>query len=637
MRKIEAGDEIAGYRIEGVAGRGGMGVVYRAVQLALDRRVALKVIAPEYAADAEFRRRFERESRMAGSIRHPNVITIYDAREEDGLLFITMDYIEGTDLRTVLSERGRLDPARATDLVGQVASALDAAHARGLVHRDVKPANVLLASEDGGEHAYLTDFGLSKTAGMDSSLTQAGAMIGTTDYAAPEQLEGEPVDARADVYSLTCVLFQALTGRVPFERDKPAATIFAHISAEPPSVREVAPDLPAELDEVIGRGMAKRPSARYLSAGDLATAAKAAAVGGAPAVEERSVAVGEAATAEPAPRRRFPGRTLAVVLAGATAVLAVVLLASGVLSGDSSDAPGNPAGQVAGQPIRVIPGPTAIDFGDGGVWIGGDERRPRVVRVDARSETVGDPIRVARPPLELFVGAGAVWANTLDSITRIDLRTRRSMVIRPPGPIPRSSLEGGGQSPLAIAVGGGAVWVANSVDGTVTRLDARSNRLGRPIRVGRGLGPIAFARGAVFVGVGRTLRVIDPESERIQPGQVVRMRNRVLELEVAGDTVFAIEQDRAGRSLGEPVDAATGIVGRAIRAREGPADFVVGDNSGWISYAPEGTVDRIELVDRKRVGSPIRLARGASILAFGQGSLWAANFNAGTLTRIKPG
>ena len=230
MAELESGDEFAGCRIEAVAGRGGMGVVYRATELSLGRPVALKLLTPERAGDREFRERFQRESRMAASIDHPNVIPVYAAGEHEGSLYLVMRYVGGTDLHALLRDRGPLEPTQAAELVAQLASALDAAHAAGLVHRDVKPANVLLA----GEHAYLSDFGLTRLAGSDTSLTGSGQWIGTVEYCSPEQLRGGRTDARADVYSLGCVLFAALTGGPPFAQGTVPATMLAHLNDPPP-------------------------------------------------------------------------------------------------------------------------------------------------------------------------------------------------------------------------------------------------------------------------------------------------------------------------------------------------------------------------------------------------------------------
>src|SRR5436190_4687032 len=323
-----------------------MGVVYRARQHRPARVVALKVIAPELANDPDFRARFERESDMAASIEHPNVIPVYEVNDVEGLLFITMRFVEGTDLRAMIAENGRLSPELAADLVGQVAAALDAAHERGLVHRDVKPANVLIAGRAGSYHVYLTDFGLTKNAQAESGMTKTGMFVGTLDYIAPEQLMGGQLDARADVYALGCVLYQALTGQVPFPAESGMAKMYAHGNQPPPVPSSVVPALPKQFDDVIARAMAKDPNDRYLSAGDLGRAAKAAAQSQSLTRAERSVATGEAAPGEatavaagptttsaapttmspqpPAPRRN---RLLAIVGAAvALAVIAVIVV-----------------------------------------------------------------------------------------------------------------------------------------------------------------------------------------------------------------------------------------------------------------------------------------------------------------------
>src|SRR4051812_49818705 len=298
MAELSIGSEFAGHRIDGIAGRGGMGVVYRATHLALNRPVALKLIAPELAEDEGFRARFKQESMTAASIDHPNVIPIYHAGEEGGQLYITMRYVEGTDLRALITQRGKLDPGLAAQLVSQTAAALDAAHARGLVHRDVKPANVLIAGGDGDYHAYLTDFGLTKHAESQSGMTKTGMFVGTLDYIAPEQLQGKQLDARSDVYALGCVLYQSLTGNVPFPRDTEPAKIWAHMSEPPPSVTQVGTDVPPQFEQIVQRAMAKDPNDRYLSAGDLARASLAASESRTVTRAERSVATGDAAPAD---------------------------------------------------------------------------------------------------------------------------------------------------------------------------------------------------------------------------------------------------------------------------------------------------------------------------------------------------
>jgi hypothetical protein len=270
---------VAGYRIEDVAGRGGMGLVYRAWDSSLERMVALKVIAPEHARDPKFRKRFVRESLATAGVDHPNVIPVYDAGEDDhGQLFIAMRFVDGEDLGSLLYERGALEPALAAEIVAQAASALDAAHARGLVHRDVKPANVLIARGT-RPHVYLTDFGLAKWEDTTTGLTSTGGWLGTPDYLAPEQVEGEKPDARTDVYALGCVLFAALTGRPPFADVPKLRKATAHVHEPPPALRDVAPRVPRAFEPVVRRALAKERSRRYASAGELGAAALDAASG----------------------------------------------------------------------------------------------------------------------------------------------------------------------------------------------------------------------------------------------------------------------------------------------------------------------------------------------------------------------
>jgi serine/threonine protein kinase len=263
------GSVVAGHRIERFVGRGGMGVVYAAVDLALDRTVALKLIAPELAAQPGFRRRFMAESRIAAAIDHPNVVPIFRAGEEDGLLFLAMRFVEGDDLSTLVERDGPLAPARAAAVVAQIAAALAAAHARGLVHRDVKPANVLVTA---GDHCYLTDFGLVKDLAATAGATQSGSVMGTLDYVAPERIQGGETGPWTDVYALGCVLFFALTGTVVFPLDAPESKLWAHVSEPPPAVSGVRPGVPEAFDPIVARALAKDPRQRYASAPELAAA-----------------------------------------------------------------------------------------------------------------------------------------------------------------------------------------------------------------------------------------------------------------------------------------------------------------------------------------------------------------------------
>ncbi len=355
MAAREPGSVIGGFVVEEAAGRGGMGVVYRARQLRPERIVALKVISPEFAGDPAFQDRFKRESEIAAQIEHPNVIPVYAVGEEAGVLYIAMRFVVGTDLRATLTQAGRLEPQRAAAIVDQVAQALDAAHARGLVHRDVKPGNVLVSTDGGREHVYLTDFGLSRRVESSQGLTATGALVGTIDYIAPEQARGERVDARTDVYSLGCMLFHVLTGTVPFPRPNDVAKLYAHTAEPPPAARETVAELPPALDEVLARAMAKDPEDRYPSAGDLGRAALGAVGGGHVAGGERSVATGAAAPvgsgASPMGAGTSPSRRRArPLVAGTAAVLVLIAVVIVVLASGGGDNKARPVSSASTTP-----------------------------------------------------------------------------------------------------------------------------------------------------------------------------------------------------------------------------------------------------------------------------------------------
>jgi len=393
--QLERGSVVAGYRIDSVISRGGMGVVYRATNVALHKVYALKTLAPELTEDVQFRERFKQEMRVAASISHPNVVGIHYAGEHEGMLFLVMDFIYGTDLRQLLQESGALEPDRAVDLLAQFASALDAAHAKGLVHRDVKPADMLITVRDGEEHGYLTDFGIAKRSDSVAALTSTGAVVGTVHYMAPEQVTGDHVDARTDVYALGCVFFQMLTGKVPYERENSIATLFAHVHDPPPPLPDELADLYPTFGGVIERAMAKQPQDRYVSAGDFARDAACALSGTRYQGPATVVAIGEARPRlpedepqpvdvpvlqstrlsqrtvpstptpeapsvhkhgeEPADRRghRLRWATLAAVLAAAAAVVAVIALTSGGTSSPAS-AKGGFAAALRGLPTNRV-------------------------------------------------------------------------------------------------------------------------------------------------------------------------------------------------------------------------------------------------------------------------------------------
>src|ERR1700759_2215824 len=273
------GDEYAGYRIRSVLGRGGMSVVYQAGNLRLCSVIALKVLAPELASDDVFRTRFLEESRIAASMNHPNVIPIHDMGASDGLLYIVMRYVSGTDLRQMIKKRGRLQPEVAVFLLSQAARALDGAHAKGLVHRDVQPGNLLVErsnDDDDHDHLYLADFGITKRVMTHTGLTSTGQFLGTVDYVAPEQIRGPSVLGIAGQYSRGCVLYECLTGRVRFEKDMIPAIIWAHVEEDPVLPTALRPDLPPAVDEVFARVLAKQPGDRYRNCREFMDAARTA-------------------------------------------------------------------------------------------------------------------------------------------------------------------------------------------------------------------------------------------------------------------------------------------------------------------------------------------------------------------------
>ncbi|MER5544391.1 serine/threonine-protein kinase [Streptomyces sp. NPDC002589] len=284
------GAEIAGYKVQRELGRGGMAVVYQAKDLRLGRTVALKLLAPEYTRNDAFRRRFAQESRVAAAIDHPNIVPVFEAGEADGILYIAMCFVEGRDLRALIDREGPLPVPAALRIAAQLASALDAAHARELVHRDVKPGNVLLAKgvdSDHPEHVYLTDFGLAKKSLSLTGFTTAGEFVGTLDYVAPERIAGRPVDGRSDLYSLACVVHEMLAGAPPFRREDQLELLWAHQYDPPPALSAERPDIPAAADEVLKRALAKTADDRYDTCLDFVAALRSA-------------------TADARPRRRTP-------------------------------------------------------------------------------------------------------------------------------------------------------------------------------------------------------------------------------------------------------------------------------------------------------------------------------------------
>ena len=356
----ESAGVFAGYQIEGLIRHGGMASVYRARHLVLQRPAALKVLIPAMAHDDRFRARFLGESRTAASLDHPHIVPIYDAGESGGALYIAMRLIEGSDLRAVLETEARLEPRRAVDILGQVASALDAAHARGLVHRDVKPSNILISGPAGSEHAYLTDFGITKQVASEG-MTATSEFLGTIAYMCPEQIEGLPLDGRADVYALGCVLHECLTGVTPFGADTVVGVMHSHLTKPPPRPTVLDPTLPDGLDDVVATAMAKRPDDRYATCAAMIDAARAAldaprrrpvAPVFVPSTRAAAATTAAAASTGPATPRGWR-RHWAALLAGAAALLLVGVIGAGALRGSTSTPSNTPAPATGGLPPPV--------------------------------------------------------------------------------------------------------------------------------------------------------------------------------------------------------------------------------------------------------------------------------------------
>jgi serine/threonine-protein kinase len=660
MTELVTGALFAGYRIEAEAGRGGMGVVYRATHLGLDRPVALKLIATDLAGDEGFRARFQREAQLAASIDHPNVLPIYEAGESDGQLFLAMRFVQGTDLKLLINEAGRLDPARAVRIVGQVAAALDAAHARGLVHRDVKPANVMVDGNPDGEHAYLTDFGLTKRMVSDAGLTRTGTFVGTLDYVAPEQIRGEKADARSDVYALACVAYHALAGEPPFERDSQIAKMYAHLNEDPPPLPA---GVPPEVEAAVRRGLAKEPDDRQGSAGELARELGAAAAGSstwpsAPMPPARAMAPPPppppAPVAAPPPddaskpglsrgARRAVGYALPAILLAV--VVVAVLAASGVLSGGDAKKTGapittTPTATATGTAAPAVTAATVvktIEVGrnpdsitvadDGAVWVTND-RDGTLSKIDPKTDAiVGKPLPVGKNPDGVVAAKGVIWTAGTD-----DRKVRRIQA----EPLAVIATVPVGKAPEGLSLGKQLLWVANGGDDTVMRIDrASATRVGGPIGVGDRPGERFVGADSVWVsntGDGTVSRIDVSTAQVIgAPAKVGKNPRGLAEglgsvwVANSGDGTVSRLDPKTGKVTGEPIG-----VGR------NPRGVTVGAGSVWVTNSDENTVTRIDAKTGRLMGQPIPVGRTPIGIAFGNGAVWVGNHGDGTVTRIKP-
>jgi YVTN family beta-propeller protein len=606
------GSRLAGYRIQAPLGRGGMGVVYRAEQTGPHRQVALKLLLDPATASQTFRERFLRESELAAAIDHPNVLPVYDAGETDGVLWIAMRYVDGIDLAALLARDGPLAAEQALAIAGQVAAALDAAHARGLVHRDVKPANILLAMDGGAvAHAYLADFGLTKRMGGARGLTVSGQVLGTIDYVAPEQVEGGEVDGRADQYSLGCVLFECLTGVVPFHRDSELAVLWAHVHDPPPRIGDYRPQLPAALDDAIGRALAKAPGDRYPSCGALVAAAQAAVAGAAPAGLRHRIgrAVGRRARHR---RRHGLTRRSSLVLSITAAVLSAVLLAVAVVLNRDRGAP---------------PGPTTP-----AVVLAAD----RAVRIDPATYEPEAAVAVGTDPSAVVGGGGLVWlASRRDgTVSVVDPATDRVQVT-----IPASGSGPTGQGGPGLAFTSGSLWVANATQQQVARVEPDAEPI--PIRVNARPNALAAAPDADVVWVaartesGRGLVArIDAGSNQVDRTVSLDHPPTGLAITPDGGTVWvATPTDRTLYRI----DTGAGRVVEPIKLPklpETPDQAAYGDGAVWVTSTMANVVMRIDAVTSKRETIPV--GNGPSGIAFGADRVWVANGLDGTVSAIDP-
>jgi DNA-binding beta-propeller fold protein YncE len=607
------GSTLAGYRLDALIARGGMGVVYRATHLALDRPVALKVIARQFAGDEGFRDRFLRESRLAARLDHPSVVPVYDAREEDGELIVAMRLVEGGDLRKRIEAGGPLPPQEAIELLGQVAAALDAAHAAGIVHRDVKPHNILLE----GDRAYLTDFGLAKALG-DSGVLSGASVVGTVEYMSPEQWRGEQVGPGADVYSLGCVLYEAVTGVVPYARRE----------------GEAEPWMPRGLDRVIERAVARDPAERYATAVELIEAARECQ-GETPAATQVLSQTSDRPTLGRA--GHFPpiwaGNDRHVSLAGWRArvvatprrwLIAAVAAAAGLaaaaflLLGDD--------GPSVSAPIALGRPPLRLAVGEGSVWAT-SAADGTLSRIDPESMRVaGKPLRLDRGVSGVTFAAGSVWVSSprRGEVLRVDPDTRRVV----------ERIDVGGR-PGAIVAGGGRIWVADDAGGGVTAINSTGGRIFK-----RGIAPhvaplrLAVGAGAVWVSSASTAAVRRIDLGTALAGAPIPAGRGPAGVTVGGGLVWVANSrsDRVTR-----VDPATHtLFGVPIAVGERPGGIDAGTESVWVANSADDSVSRIGIESGEVEGNPIAVGPDPGAIAVGFDAVWIANNGDGTVSRIEP-
>jgi hypothetical protein len=635
MGLLVAGTRLEGCRIEETIGRGGMGVVYRAHQLELDREVAIKVITPELVDDERTRQRFLSEARAAAAVEHPNVLPVYGAGVCDRQTYLIMRYVDGEDLRTLVQREGPLSPVRAAVIAAALGDALDAIHRGGYVHRDVKPANVLL-HESG--HVYLSDFGLAKEALATAGVTESGRWVGTLDFAAPEQIRACKVDARADVYALGGVLHFMLTGAVPFDRDSDQAKFWAHLADPPPLPSALRPDLPTALDPVVQRALAKRPDDRQPSAGDLGRAALTAA-GGARAELERTDARGllEGSETLPTPRaasqaRHRRRRAVAGVLAALIAAAAATVVAiRGDRDGDRdsgraalSAGDSQPLAPRVGETLeRVGFRPRGIAVANGDLWVISAERG-RLARIGARSlQRHGRQPRIGRGAVSIAAHGGSLWVAIsrqgrvieLDSVTG---RVRRRLRI----PV----------TPILVAAGAGGLWVAGHRSGpspdVLFHFNHAGRRLGKvdvrdditALEAGGNRAWVAHSGVPRILGFDAGLRVRDRAWLTDEAGTLAYGGGRLWASIPADDSISRYDPRRK-------------LIVTTVAARR-PTGLAVAGGRVFVASNTNHTVVVVDPETSRPDGEPLRVPLNPWAVAAGAGHVWVSGIGESTLSRI---
>jgi YVTN family beta-propeller protein len=626
---IAAGTVFAGYRIEAEIGRGGMGVVYRARHLALDRECALKLISPALSNDQRFRERFQRESRLAASLEHANVVPVDHAGDAEGILYLAMRLVDGSDLRRMVEAEGPLDLARTARVLGGVAAGLDAAHARGLIHRDVKPANVLIEARAGDERVFLTDFGVSRTTGEGGTVTSSGELLGSPDYMAPEQITGDPVDHRADIYALGCLLHFTITGEPPFPRDNDMAKLFAHGNAPRPRPSQVLSNVPAALDRVVAQAMAVSPERRYQNAGQLAADLERVVRGAEPLAAALPAApdpVPDRAVTRPLRRPSRPRRRWAIGAAGLALGLAAVAAALVLIlrdTGGSTEAPGNPLPRAV-DTVEVGRGPSRLAVAPLRLWVASSGASALYAIDLLNDQHARPPLPTGGRPISVATGFHSVWAlnDGSNALLRLD-------PLHPPIEVRV------GVRPTDVAIDQHGVWVANRADGTVSRIDPDTNAVDSTVEVGAAPTSVATGAGAVWV-MNRgdaTVSRLDPESATVvgEPIPVERGSNQL-----AVGLGYVWSSDPSRDSVTRIAPGSMQSVGDPIEVGERPTAVTTGVGYVWVTNGGDSSVTRIDPRTAEVTGPPIHVGGNPVDVTVGKGAVWTANFDDSTVTRIRP-